>query len=67
MATQNMDTGDAWEDLWGDIREKEEDDHHMEHSNANTLPDTGVGIGIVAAGAAGGAWGTRKKKKVRSE
>jgi hypothetical protein len=62
MATQEMDTEDAWDDLWGDIRD-EESDHSMERSNANALPDTGFGIGFVAIGAAGGAWGARRKKK----
>ncbi|MAE68593.1 MAG: hypothetical protein QF793_03045 [Candidatus Peribacteraceae bacterium] len=64
MATQNMDTEDAWEDLWGDIHEREDgSEHSVESSNANALPDTGFGIGFVAIGAAGGAWGARKKKK----
>ena len=75
MATQNMDTAvrgpdgpsgpereDAWEDLWGEIRE-EESDKEVDHSNANALPDTGFGIGFVAIGAAGGALGARKRKK----
>ncbi|MDA0376702.1 MAG: hypothetical protein O3A80_05370 [bacterium] len=64
MATKNMDAADAWEDLWGDIREDEgESSHSVERSNASGLPDTGVGIGFIAAGAAGGAWGTRRKIK----
>ncbi|MBT4120163.1 MAG: hypothetical protein HOG89_03710 [Candidatus Peribacter sp.] len=62
MATKEMESEDAWEDLWGDIRD-DESDHNVERSNAAALPDTGVGIGIIAAGAAGGAWGTRKKKR----
>jgi hypothetical protein len=62
MATQNMESEDTWEDLWGDIRE-EESGHEVEHSNADALPDTGFGIGFVAVGAAGGAWGARKKKR----
>jgi len=64
MATKEMEIEDAWEDLWGDIHE-EESENAVEHSNAKGLPDTGFGIGFVAIGAAGGAWGTRKKKKSR--
>lgn len=65
MATMEPEANeDNWDDLWGDISDREGGDHErVERSNAKGLPDTGIGIGFVAFGAAGGAWGARKKKK----
>lgn len=66
MATMNMESEDAWEDLWGDIRESDRGNHNMERSNADDLPDTGFGLGFVVAGALGGSAGTRYRKKLRN-
>ena len=57
---------DDWENLWGDIREREggvSSNSTVERSNANALPDTGISLVVIAAGAAGGAMGLRKRKK----
>ena len=63
MATKDMEmTEDEWENLWGDIRSREDDDDDAVASNADALPDTGFGIGFAAAGAIGGAIGIRRKK-----
>lgn len=64
MATKNMEMEDDWDSLWGDIRDRESDVEHIgESSNAPALPDSGAGIGLLIAGAAGGAASTRLKKK----
>jgi hypothetical protein len=64
MATKNMEMEDDWDSLWGDIRDRENEDEHIgESSNAPALPDSGFGIGFLLAGAAGGAASTRLKKK----
>lgn len=63
-AAQSNQDADAWENLWGDIAAEERPTvSSVEESTAEGLPDTGFGIGIIAAGAAGGAWGARKKKR----
>ncbi len=64
MATEEMATGDEWENLWGDIRKREQADDAVA-SNADDLPGTGFGLGFVAAGALGGAAGTRFRKRLR--
>ena len=65
MATQSMETSDAWEDLWGDIREEEDSAHsENEHENSDGLTDTGFGLGVILAGAVGGTLGARRKKKL---
>lgn len=56
---------DEWENLWDDIQEQEvqyNEVEEVEESNADDLPDTGLGLGLAAAGAAGAAFGMRKKK-----
>jgi hypothetical protein len=66
VATKSMDAGeDEWDNLWDDIREREERDDVV-HSDAAALPDTGFGIGFLIAGAAGGAASTRIRKKKKS-
>ncbi len=55
---------DAWGNLWGDI--KEEEAGSTESINAQDLPDSGFGLGFIAAGAAGGVMGFWRKKKKSS-
>lgn len=63
MATKTMQMDSNWENLWGDIRSREDDAAHMESVDADALPDTGFGLGAIVAGAAGGALASRKRRR----
>ncbi|MCA9370671.1 MAG: hypothetical protein KC680_01775 [Candidatus Peregrinibacteria bacterium] len=62
MATSEMEM-DNWEALWGDIQAQEDEQNATESVDAEALPDTGFGLGVIAAGAAGGALASRKRKR----
>lgn len=56
------DTMNEWEALQQHITMEEDTAMHVEESNADDLADTGLGLGVIAAGALGGALGGRLKK-----
>lgn len=57
---------DEWEELWGKVKEEDEeynDEKALVRSNADALPDSGVGLTAVLLGSSVGAAAMRRKKR----